>query len=160
MRSAGRSDDAGVASGETKLPHIDEHAIVIAAGDPGRVWNALGETIERYWRVPNLGVRMLRAEPATRSGNPLITGSTIPGFIVARAEPSKDLALQGRHRFSSYALIFRMATNDGRTTLSAETRAAFPGVSGCVYRGLVIGTRGHVLVVRGLLRSTRRRAER
>jgi hypothetical protein len=88
VRSAGRSDDAGVASGETKLSHIDEHAIVIAAGDPGRVWNALGETIERYWRVPNLGVRMLRAEPATRSGDPLITGSTIPGPPSASNRPT------------------------------------------------------------------------
>jgi hypothetical protein len=58
------------------------------------------------------------------------------------------------------ALIFRLAAGDHRTTLCAETRAAFPGIGGRVYRGLVIGTGGHVLVVRGLLRAARRYAER
>jgi hypothetical protein len=102
---------------------------------------------------------LLGVHPGTRSGNPLLAGSTLPGFTVIRAEPGKELALQGHHRFSSYALIFRFVAGEHHTTLSAETRAAFPGVSGRVYRSLVIGTRGHVLVVRSILRATRKRAD-
>lgn len=142
------------------LPRIDEHTTTIRVDDPERVWNALGEVIDRFWRVPRLGTRLLQAEPAMRSGDPLLAGSTLPGFMVIRAEPGKELALQGHHRFSSYALIFRLVAGERHMTLSAETRAAFPGVSGRVYRGLVIGMRGHILVVRALLRATRRRAER
>lgn len=142
-----------------ELPRIDEHSTTIHVGDAAQVWSALGSVIERLWRIPRLGTRLLQAEPMMRSGDPLIAGSTLPGFTVVRAEPGKELALQGRHRFSSYALIFRLAKGERQTTLSAETRAAFPGVSGRVYRGLVIGTRGHILIVRALLRATRRRAE-
>jgi hypothetical protein len=155
----GPSADVVVGVSTEELPRIDEHATTIRVDDPGLVWNALGEVIGRFWRVPNLGTRILQAEPAARSGDPLIVGSTLPGFAVVRAEPGKELALGGHHRFSSYALIFRLVAGERHTTLSAETRAAFPGVSGRVYRGLVIGTRGHVLVVRALLRATRRRAE-
>jgi hypothetical protein len=151
------------------LPRIDEHTITVRVDDPGRVWSALGEVLGRS-RVPGLGrsripttgygARLLQVQPGTRSGDPLLAGSTLPGFTVIRAEPGKELALTGHHRFSSYALIFRLTASEHRTTLSAETRAEFPGVSGRVYRGLVIGTRGHVLVVCTLLRATRRRAER
>jgi len=42
----------------------------------------------------------------------------------------------------------------------AETRAEFPGLQGSVYRALVIGTRGHVLVTRRILAAVQRRAER
>ena len=110
---------------------------------------ALGDALARS-RVPELGrsripttgygARLLRVHPGTRSGDPLLAGSTLPGFTVIRAEPGKELALEGHHRFSSYALIFRLAASEHHTMLSAETRAAFPGVSGRVYRGLVIGT--------------------
>ncbi len=152
-----------------ELPRIDEHTITIRVNDPGLVWSALGDVLGRS-RIPGLGrsriptagygARLLQVHPGTRSGDPLHTGSTLPGFTVIRAEPGKELALEGHHRFSSYTLIFRLAASEHHTTLSAETRAAFPGVSGRVYRRLVIGTRGHVLVVRALLRATRRRAER
>lgn len=151
------------------LPRIDEHTITIHTDDPERVWRALGDVLGRS-RVPGLGrsripttgygARWLGVHPGTRSGDPLLAGSTLPGFTVIRAEPGKELVLAGHHRFSYYALIFRLTASEHRTTLSAETRAEFPGISGRVYRGLVIGTRGHVLVVRALLRATRRRAER
>ncbi len=71
------------------------------------------------------------------------------------------LALEGQHRFSRYGLVFRLEeTKDERTLLRAETRAEFPGLKGRVYRALVIGTRGHVMVVNRMLRAVRRRAER
>lgn len=152
-----------------ELPRIDEHTITIHVDDPGRVWSALGDVLGRS-RIPGLGrsripttgygARLLRVHPGARSGDPLLAGSTLPGFTVVRAEPGKELALVGHHRFSSYTLIFRLVAGELHTKLSAETRAAFPGISGRVYRGLVIGTRGHVLVVRALLRATCRRAKR
>jgi hypothetical protein len=71
------------------------------------------------------------------------------------------LALEGRHRFSRYALTFRIDDlGDGASRLRAETRAEFPGARGSVYRALVIGTRGHTLATRRMLNSVGRRAER
>lgn len=56
---------------------------------------------------------------------PLAEGSAMPGFVVARAEPGSELALVGRHRYSEYALVFRMVDDGGTTRLRAETRARF-----------------------------------
>jgi hypothetical protein len=154
--------DVDAAENAAKLPCIDEHTLTIRVDDPMRTWRALGDVLARS-HVPGFGrshvPRFMRVDPGQRSGDPLHRGSTLPGFTVVRAEPGRELALQGRHRFASYALIFRLAADEHHTTLSAETRAAFPGFGGRVYRGLVIGTRGHVLVVRGLLRAIRSRAE-
>jgi hypothetical protein len=161
--------DADMVTSAGELPRIDEHTVTVRVDDPGRVWSALGDVLGRS-RVPGLGrshipttgygARLLQVHPGTRSGDPLLAGSTLPGFMVIRAEHGKELALAGHHRFSSYTLIFRLVAGEHDTTLSAETRAAFPGVSGRVYRGLVIGTHGHELVVRALLWAARRRAER
>lgn len=101
------------------------------------------------------------ADTVAAGPRPLETGSTLPGFHVEEAEPEQRLVLAGRHRFSDYALILHLTeAGDGATGLRAETRAEFPGVKGSVYRGLVIGTRGHVLVTRRLLASIKQRAER
>jgi hypothetical protein len=78
---------------------------------------------------------------------------------VARSEAPVELALEGSHRFSRYALILRIDDLGGRSRLRAETRAEFPGPHGRVYRALVIGTRGHVLMVRRILGAVKRRAE-
>lgn len=163
MAQSQQDSDTSAVRSAVELPRIDEHTTTIHVSDPGRVWSALGDVLAGS-RVPGFGrsriPRAMKVQPGTCSGEPLIAGSTLPGFTVVRAEPNRELALQGRHRFSSYALIFRLAKGERHTTLSAETRAVFPGVSGRAYRGLVIGTRGHVLVVRALLRATRTRAER
>jgi hypothetical protein len=108
------------------------------------------------------GVRLLRSADRAASGpRPLAAGSTLPGFHVDAAERPRELALAGEHRFSTYALTFRLdGRNDGRTRLRAETRAAFPGPKGSAYRALVIGTRAHVVVTRRLLGAIKRRAER
>ena len=142
------------------LSHIDEHASIVNA-DSGRVWRALGEVLGRE-RLPGRGVvaRLLDAQPATRSGDPLLAGSTLPGFSVVRSEPHSELALEGRHRFASYALIFRLGEADGRTTIRAETRATFAGAGGRIYRALVIGARTHALAVRSMLGGVRVSAER
>jgi hypothetical protein len=100
-------------------------------------------------------------DTAPSGPRPLATGSVLPGFHVEAAEPGRILALAGKHRFSDYALILRFDGEGGDpTTVRAETRATFPGVKGNIYRALVIGTRGHVLVTRRLLDGIKQRAER
>jgi hypothetical protein len=104
--------------------------------------------------------RLVGCEPSSSSGpRPLTPGSTIPGFRVVNATAPAVFVLEGRHRFSRYALTFRLDTSSPASTrITAETRAEFPGVLGGAYRLLVIGTRGHVVAVRRLLGAVRRRA--
>ena len=142
------------------LPHVDEHAIVVKA-PAGRVWAALGDVLSLASPPATRMIgRALGARPLDPSGHPLASGATVRGFRVARADPPAELVLEGEHRFSRYALIFRLDELEAeRTRVRAETRAAFPGAAGRIYRALVIGTRGHVVAVRRLLRATRHRAE-
>ncbi|MGW0647259.1 hypothetical protein ACWD4T_00390 [Streptomyces umbrinus] len=144
------------------LPYRDEHTTVVAAGADD-VWRSLGETLDRSFSRPgaNRYARLVGCADRTASGpRPLAEGSTIPGFRVAAAVPGRELVLGGRHRFSSYALIFRLEpTGPGRSRLTAETRATFPGPAGGLYRLLVLGTGGHAVGVRRLLAAVRRRAE-
>ncbi|TFV86982.1 hypothetical protein [Blastococcus sp. CT_GayMR16] len=148
---------------QAHLPRIDEHATDVAA-DPDDVWAALGETLDavlsRRWTAA--ASRVVGCADSRASGpRPLVEGSTIPGFRVTAAVPRAELALEGRHFFSTYVLTFRIDPLEGdRTRLRAESRAAFPGVAGRTYRLLVIGTGGHVVAVRRLLADVRRRAER
>lgn len=146
-----------------RLPHVDEHSLSIAAR-PEAVWEALPRVVEGSFggATTRRVARLLGCADVDASGpRPLAVGSAFPGFHVEAAEPGRELALAGSHRFSDYALIFRLAAaGDGRTRLSAETRATFSGLKGGVYRTLVIGTRGHVLVTRRLLGAVKRRAER
>jgi hypothetical protein len=146
----------------SQLPYLDEHATVIAA-DVDDVWLVLVETLDRgFSRVGMVSyARTVGCADCTASGpRPLAEGSTMPGFRVVAAVPAAELALEGRHRFSSYALIFRLEQlTAGRSRLSAESRAAFPGLAGGVYRLLVVGTGGHTATVRHLLSGIKRRSE-
>jgi hypothetical protein len=153
-----------MATGERAfLPHIDEHLVAVDA-KPEETWAALLRVAEGSFSSPATArfARLLGCADVAASGpRPLAAGSSFPGFHVEAAEPPHELALRGKHRFSDYALIFRLdPVGEGRTTLRAETRAAFSGLKGQAYRGLVIGTRGHVLVTRRVLSAIRRRAER
>jgi hypothetical protein len=145
-----------------QLPYVDEHATEIRASVDD-VWSALIETLDRAFSRPGAGgyARTVGCAESTASGpRPLAIGSTIPGFRVADAVPGSELVLIGRHRFSAYALIFRLEQVSSRQSrLCAETRAAFPGVAGGLYRILVIGTGGHGVAVRRLLSAVKRRAE-
>lgn len=145
------------------LPHVDEHSIVVHA-DEATVWDALTRGVERSFAgsaVPTITRVLGCAEQASGGPRPLATGSTMPGFRVAVAEPRRTLGLMGDHRFSHYALIFRIdVLAPHRTRVRAETRAVFPGVSGRIYRALVIGTKGHVLATRRMLAAIEARAER
>jgi hypothetical protein len=143
------------------LPFVDEHSTTIAA-TPEAVWEALlAVTAGDGSDGKSLIARALGCAHTESSGEPGTIGSTAPGFVVARAVRPAVLALMGEHRFSRYALIFTAAdTPTGMVRLRAETRAEFPGRSGSAYRALVIGSRGHTLATRSILRTVRRRAER
>lgn len=142
------------------LPRVDEHSIEVAAGSD-RTWEALVATLPRTlgtWWAHRVA-RVLGCTDPEAHGEPSVIGSTLPGFVVSRSVRPSTLALVGEHRFSRYALVFRIdELGSARSRVRAETRAEFPGLRGRVYRGLVIGTRGHVLAVRRMLRAVRRRA--
>lgn len=146
-----------------RLPRVDEHATTIDAG-VDEVWRALLETLDAgFARAPaSVYARLVGCRDHTSSGpRPLVEGSTLPGFRVVSARPGAELVLAGRHRFSSYALIFRLDDIGAhRSRLRAETRATFPGPGGAVYRLLVIGTGGHAVAVGRMLAKVQRRARR
>jgi hypothetical protein len=144
------------------LPYLDERATVVAAGTAD-VWRGLAETLDLSFAGPAWAryTRLVGCADRTASGpRPLAEGSTLTGWRVVTAVPERELTLRGRHRFSSYALVFRLEDiGPGRTRLRAESRAAFPGLAGGLYRRLVIGTGGHVVGMRRLLSAVRRRSE-
>jgi hypothetical protein len=143
------------------LPPVDEHGVEIRA-DVDQVWEALGATLLKFFngRMAARGARLLGCAYRQSSGEPTVIGSTLPGFIVSRSIRPSTLALLGQHRFSRYALVFRLdELGTNRSRLRAETRAEFPGAASRIYRALVIGTGGHIVVVRRVLRAVRKRAE-
>jgi len=135
-----------------QLPFIDEHTQRVDASADA-VWAALSKVLRREMGGGEWFARLLGCDPVqgTRefSGRP---GETVPGFRVAEVEPGRRLALRGRHRFARYALTFVL---DG-DLLRAQTHAVFPGILGRLYRAAVIGSGGHRLVTRRLLRQVAR----
>ena len=133
----------------SELPFVDVHSIRVAA--PAEVvWSAL----ESY-----VGTSLHRAErhPLTW----ILGTQPRAGFRIEDRTPPALLALAGRHRFSQYRLVFELTgTAEATTELRATTYAAFPGLHGRLYRALVIGTRGHVLGVKQMLRSVERASVR
>src|SRR4051794_11770653 len=113
-----------------ELPYVDEHAVTVEAS-AAAVWPILATRIDEAFSHGPVATfaGAVGCESRTASGpRPLSEGSTVPGFTVATAEPMRKLVLRGRHRFSSYALTFRLQAVDAhRTRIAAETRAAFPG---------------------------------
>ena len=138
--------------GMEQLPYIDEHSQRVDA-PADEVWAALSKVLRRELGGSVRIARILGCDPAQGTaefaGRP---GETVPGFRVVEAEPGRRLALRGCHRFSSYALTFVL---DG-DRLRAQTYAAFPGVLGRLYRAAVIGSGGHRLATRRLLRQVAR----
>jgi hypothetical protein len=142
------------------LPRVDEHSVAVAAA-PLVTWDAMRRVVEQSFSSFAVVARALGCHDVDARGpRPLAVGSTFPGFHVAAADAPRELELVGRHRFSRYALIFRLDESiNGTVELRAETRAEFPGVQGRIYRAMVIGTGGHVLGVKRLLAAAKRRAE-
>jgi hypothetical protein len=127
------------------LPYIDEHSITVDA-PRDRVWTALCRYADASIGVPEGGLltKLLGADPAR-------------GFAVTESRPGTHLGLGGMHRFSRYLLTFDLSDlPTGGTRVSARSYGEFPGLPGFAYRTLVIGTRGHVLAVRHMLRGIRR----
>lgn len=147
----------------TELPFIDEHSRQIDAPDEA-VWSALLGALGRSFAgLPDWLASAWGLRPRTRTGGwerAAVLGDTLPGFEVVEAEPPRVLVLRGGHRFSEYELRFDLdCPARSRTRLRAQTSAAFPGVSGTLYRALVIGTGGHRIAVRRLLSGVAARAE-
>lgn len=143
------------------LPVVDRHGFRTTA-EPEQVWAALAPTL-----MASLGKRHARTYARLvgcrdrRLSRPFLMqgGDTLVGFRVAAARAPEELVLEGEHRFARYALVFRIGGREGITSVSAETRAAFPEVRGFVYRLLVVGSGIHAQVVRQILKGLRRRAE-
>ncbi|QKW10103.1 hypothetical protein HUT18_30475 [Streptomyces sp. NA04227] len=144
------------------LPFVDEHTAVVAA-NTDEVWAELSATLDRSFSRPAMAryTRLIGAADCVASGpRPLSEGSTLPGFRVISASPGRELALRGTHRFSDYALTFRIEEmGPGQSRLRAESRASFPGLAGGCYQRLVIGSGRHVAGMRRMLASIRSHAE-
>lgn len=138
-----------------QLPYIDEHSQRIDA-PADAVWIARLKVLRRGMGGGAPIARILGCDPAQGTaefaGRP---GEAVPGFRIAEAEPGRRLVLRGRHRFANYALTFGL---DG-DRLRAQTHAEFPGILGRLYRAAVIGSGGHRLVTRRLLRLVARATE-
>jgi hypothetical protein len=118
-----------------RLPYIDEHAITVDT-DREETWSAL--------------LRVMCRDPHNASTVPI-------GFVLDEARPPERFALKGRHPFAVYRLVFELDSLPGeraqrRTRLRALSWADFPGVHGKIYRALVIGTGGHRVAVRLMLK--------
>lgn len=150
-----------VAAPAPDLPFIDEHDIEVEAS-PEAVWAALAAVLPRAFggRGAMGFARGVGCEEVRHEGVFPDRGAKVIGFHVAASDPPRLLSLRGRHRFARYELAFHIEPDAQGTRLRAVTRAVFPGFRGWCYRTAVIGSRGHVVVVRRLLRSVRRRAER
>ena len=144
-----------------QLPYLDEQAVVVAA-PPEAVWTAVLRTLAAGFGAPpaRQAARLLGCDPPSTSGwdRPGV-GSTVPGFRVVTAQPPELLVVAGCHRFSRYGIVVRIEPATGGTRVRAESRAAFPGPHGALYRLGVVSSGGHVLAVRRLLRQVRRTAE-
>lgn len=131
------------------LPFLDEHSAPVT-GSADVTWAALLRVLRRAFGGGAWIARLLGCDPARGSAQFAgRTGDALPGFRVVESEPGRRLALRGRHRFARYALTFVL--EGGR--LRAQTHAAFPGVLGRLYRAAVVGSGGHRLVTRRLLRQ-------
>ena len=147
---------------EQALSFIDRLGIEVEA-DLATTWNALVGVLTRSLesKGSRLAVRLLGSAVTGASGpSRLAAGSTLPGFrVIASSEP-RELVLNGSHRFALNEMAFGLAAIEpGRTELTVVTRAEFPGPVGTLYRALVIGTGGHVIATRRLLKAVGREAE-
>lgn len=141
------------------LPYVDEHVVTIEAGRE-TAWLALLRMVETTG--PGPFARLLGCVDTAASGpRPLAEWSTVPGFHVVAVDRPRELALAGRHRYSDYALVFRLdELGPHRCRLRAETRAAFPGTMGAIYGALLMRAGLHALATRRMLAVVRRDAER
>lgn len=72
--------------------------------------------------------------------------------------PERLLGLAGPHRFSRYALGFRITASGEGTEVAAVSYGDFPGLHGLAYRTVVVGSGGHVFALRRMLQQISSRA--
>ena len=113
-----------------RLPYIDEHAITVDA-DREKTWSAL--------------LRVMCRDPRDPS-------TVLTGFALDEARAPERFALKGRHPIADYRWVFELDNAAAGTRVRSATWAAFPGIHGKVYRALVIGTGGHRVAVRRMLK--------
>jgi hypothetical protein len=143
------------------LPPVNEVSIDIDA-DAVRTWEALIATIPRLFdtRRARRGAGLLGCAQTESKGDPSVIGSTVPGFLVARSVRPALLAMLGQHRFSRYALLFAIDDiGHGRSRITAETRAEYPGRGGTLFQSLIIRGRGQLTAVNRILSAVKKRAE-
>ena len=135
-------------TGLDDLPRIDEHSVDVAA-TPEAVFAAVRQRFDHLLSGPagRVFARVWGCDPPN-------------AFAVVDEQPPHLLVVAGQHRFSRYGIVFRISAAAGGSKLSAESRAEFPGWSGRAYRTVVIGSGGHVVATRTLLRRIAASAER
>lgn len=139
------AQDEGV-SNQDGLPFVDEHSVAVNA-PAERTWAALQQYVDRLVSSRHsILFRVLGTHPRS-------------GFAVHSKDPGREVRLAGRHRFSTYQLVFTVNEVGPRSQLTAVTYAAFPGVHGRAYRRMLMVTTGHVRATNRMLRSVARRAE-
>lgn len=156
------TDQPATAAPPARLPWVDEPAVYIGA-ELQTTWSALTEVLRKSFSRDGraIGAALLGCEHVRPTG-PIFPQerSVVPGFLVATSRPPLTLGLVGRHRLSAYSLTFRLDEGaPGTTDLRAETRAAFPGFTGRVYRAAVIDSGAHRRLVISLLHSIKTQAE-
>jgi hypothetical protein len=140
------------------LPFVDGHSVIVSA-PAAAVWRSLAWWFARPRRLAGAYAHLVAADPRRATGRLFAQGASVPGFEVAEAEPERLVRLTGRHLFSRYALVITVTPSPDGTLLSAQTYAVFPGRHGWVYRGVVIGSGGHRLLVGRMLRTVRNHAQ-
>ncbi|MDQ5895180.1 MAG: hypothetical protein QG596_1441 [Actinomycetota bacterium] len=142
-----------------ELPFIDQHHIDSPAV-PEQLWSSLISTFGSSEKgIFTAYAKVIGAEANHASGDLDQTGSTRVGFRVSSVEPPFRLLLTGRHRFSEYSLEWKITGHDGgSSSLTAVTRARFPGVHGRAYKALVIDSGAHSRITRRMLSSVAHRA--
>jgi hypothetical protein len=104
--------------------------------------------------------RRLAERPAPRALAALWQLEPATVFTVASSSASERITLVGQHRFARYELALELHPTGDGVEVCAGTSAEFPGAAGRLYQAVVIGTGGHRVVVRMMLRRIRRAAER
>ena len=128
------------------LPFVDDHSRPVAA-PVERTWSALQEYVD--------GLVSAR-HPVLRQ---VLGTAPHSGFEVLDNAAPHGLVLGGRHRFSTYRLVFRNEPEGAGSRLHAVTYAEFPGLHGRAYRTMLMATTGHRRAVERMLRTVARRAE-
>ncbi len=142
------------------LRRVDTHGFRTLAR-PETVMAKLGAILQVAFgsRRARLLARVLRCQNRAPT-RPFVLepGAELAGFRVVRAD-AEEVVLAGQHRFSRYGLIFRAGRMAEGASVSAETRAEFPGILGKIYRVFVISSGAHDRVMRRLMGKLKRRVE-